>query len=133
MSLPDSFSYNDLKDTMYNQITREKWIYHLNRAIKKKKPKIILFNVAQSQELQRVTILLEEKGLRKTFGCILDKCMSFINNNDCIPVVAALESMYQYHIMSFFCFLAPVKDKHSNLELDLSKYKTEHLRDSIFL
>jgi hypothetical protein len=107
MSLPDNFSYDDLRDTICNQITRAKWKYHLNDAIKKKKPKIVLFNVTQSQGLQPVSLFLEEKGSRKSFQDILDKCMSLINNNDCIPVLAALENIHKYHIMSFFCFLAP--------------------------
>ena len=39
-SLPDNFGYDDVKEIICDQITREKWKYHLNHAIKKKKPKI---------------------------------------------------------------------------------------------
>ncbi len=57
------------------------------------KTKNILLNVTESQELQNVSLFLEERGLRKGFQHILDKCMSFINNSDSIPVMAMLENI----------------------------------------
>jgi hypothetical protein len=131
LSLHDHFSYDDVKDIIYNQITRKKWIYHLNKAIKKQKGKIILFNVTESQKLQRISIFLEDKGLRKSFDYMLNR--SLVDNCDSIPVLVTLESIHQYHIMSFFCFLAPVKYENSNPELDLSRYTTKYLKDNIFL
>lgn len=112
MLLPDNFGYEDLLDIICQQITREKWVCHLKRAIKKQKAKIILFNVTQSQQLHRVSIFLEEKKMRKSFEHTLARCISFINNNECIPVLVILENIHQYHTMSFFCFLAAVKDKN---------------------
>jgi hypothetical protein len=51
-SLPDNFGYNDMMDVIiYNQIIREKWKHHLISALKKR-PKLILFNVTQSQRLR---------------------------------------------------------------------------------
>jgi hypothetical protein len=132
-SLPDSFCYEDMLDTISQQITRKKWIYHLKTAIKKQEAKIILFNGTQSQQLQAVSIFIEEKELRKSFEYTLAKCIPFINNDECIPVLVILENIHQYHTMSFFCFLVPVIDKNSNPELDLSNYNTSYLKDKIFL
>jgi hypothetical protein len=133
MSLRDNFGYEDLLDIIYHQITRKKWVDHLERAIKKQKAKIILFNVTQSQQLQPVSIFLEEKQLRRSFEYTLAKCIPFINNDECIPVLVILENIHQYHIMSFFCFLVPVKDKNNNPELDLCNYNPSYLKNKIFL
>jgi len=132
MSLPD-LGYEDMLDIIYQQITRKKWICHLKRAIKKQKAKIILFNGTQSQRLQAVSIFIEEKQLRNSFERTLAKCIPFINNDECIPVLIILENIHQYHTMSFFCFLAPVLDKNNNPELDLCNYNTSYLKNKIFL
>jgi hypothetical protein len=83
--------------------------------------------------LQRVSIFLEEKGLRKSFDNMLKKSLSFLNNKDSIPVLVMLESIHQYHITTFFSFLAPVKDKDGNAELDLTKYTVEYIKNNIWV
>lgn len=131
-SLPDNFAYSEVINLICDQIMREKWKCHLISALRKR-PKIILFNVAQMQELRHATMFMEQQELKKSFNNILVRPLSLINNQDFIPVLVALENIYQYHVISFFHFLAPVIYSNGNPELDLSRYSMDYFRDNIGL
>ena len=58
-------------------------------------------------------MFMEQEGLKKSFNNILDRPLSLINNPDFIPVLVALENIYQSHVMSFFHFIATVNYRNS--------------------
>jgi hypothetical protein len=133
MSLPDPFTIADLKDMISGQVRRGKWISHLKKAIQKQKGKIIFFNATHSQGLYYVSNFLEEKQLRKGYDAMLNASLSFVNNNDSMPVLVMLENIHEHHKTTFFCFLVPIKNKDSNQELDLSRYSHDYVKNNIFL
>ena len=133
MSLPNSCGIKDLKDIICTQVMRDKWKSHLGKAIRKQRAKIIFFNATHSQPLQRVSIYVEEKKLRKSFDEMLGPSLASMNNVDSIPVLVMLEMMHQYHITTFFSFLVPVRNKNTNPELDLSRYTVDYIVNSILI
>ena len=133
MSLTTNFSLHDLKQTIAEQVSRNKWKYHISKAIKKQNGNIILVNATQSQGLQPVSIFLEEKKLRQTFNHILDESLAHIKSNDSNPVLVILETMGINHIVTPFWFPVPITNKFTNPELDLNRYNVVYITNNLHI
>lgn len=76
-------------------------------------------------------LYLEESDNRKTFKDVIGEAMRLRNNIDAIPIVVMTENIYLNHMMNFFLFTAPVIYKNSKKELDISRYNTSYLKNTI--
>lgn len=132
-SLADSFNMNNLKQLIGHQITRNKWIRHLKKAIEEQEAEIVLINATQSQEMHAVSIFLEQEHLRKSFSDILKKCLSFVNEGSLIPVLVLLETIHERHIVTPFGFKVPIIQGQGSRQLDESKLSLDFATNNILL
>lgn len=132
-SLADSFNINDLKQLIGHQITRNKWIRLLKKAIEEQGANIVLVNATQSQEMHAVSIFLEQEHLRKSFSDILKKCLSFANEASLIPVLVLLENINERHIVTPFGFKVPITQGKGSRQLDEPKLSLDFAINNILL
>jgi hypothetical protein len=131
-SLPNSYRIDDLYDEISDQLVRKKWCDHLSKAVCQK-GKIVFVNATQSPALGRIAVFIEEHGFQRDIKKIIYKAMEFMDKNDLIPVIIAMEAIHIPYVLSSLLFLVPITLSNGSAEVDKKRYNRNYIKENIFL